>query len=162
MELLTPPSETYVALPAHRLHAGTCVWCGDTPTGETYEEYVASWYATEYEGEQFADDGGRIEYGPDERAVWEYLRASCLGTPETGEYPETERRTFDRSKRVYVVKSQTYAVTGEHAETWPGLGLPRYQVTQPQPFGPDIVRDYGHDVVGAREHAWAHNAGLGE
>lgn len=159
MELLTPPSETCVALPAHRLHAGTCVWCGDTPTGETYEEYVASWYATEYEGEQFADDGGRIEYGPDERAVWEYLRASCLGTPETGEYPETERRTFDRSKRVYLVRSET--VTPREGRYCEDVVLStRYLVTQPFPFLPDTVRDYGSDGYAARCAVFAHNAEL--
>ena len=79
-----------------------------------------------------------------------------------------DRRSFDRSKRVYVVKSQTYAVTesatdwetGEPRELRLPLGLPRYQVTQPNAFGPDTVRDYDSDVVGAREHAWAHNAEL--
>lgn len=74
-QIIQPPAELadkYMAFPAHEYEDGECLYCGQEPSQwATYEEYVAWWYAHEYEGEP----GHEV----DEREEWEFLQKTCLG-----------------------------------------------------------------------------------
>ena len=71
------PSERYVELPLHLYAIDTrrCVYCGEQPLWATFEEYVAWWFAFEYEGEP--------GHTHDEREEWEYLNATCLKSADS-------------------------------------------------------------------------------
>lgn len=71
------PTERYVDLPLHlyAIKDRRCVYCGEQPLWESFEAYVAWWFASEYEGEP-----GHVH---DEREEWEYLNATCLKAAES-------------------------------------------------------------------------------
>lgn len=71
--------EGMAAFPGHRFEGGECVWCHEQQNPETYEQYVAGWYATEYEGRVVESDGYQWEPEPTPRERWEWLRDTCLG-----------------------------------------------------------------------------------
>jgi len=66
------PTDRYVDLPLHVFDISTrcCIFCGDRPTWDSFEEYVEFWFAKEYEGEP--------GHTHEDQEDWEYVSASCL------------------------------------------------------------------------------------
>lgn len=66
-----PVPDNCADLPAHQFAAhGYCVACWDQPEPQTYAEYVATWYATEYEGDP--------DHTPWDAEKFAYMAATCL------------------------------------------------------------------------------------
>lgn len=106
--LLTPPSDGWAELPAHVYVNGHCERCGLPPVGETYEQYVAQWYATEYEGER--------DHHPTEREDWDYMNASCLGGAA-----RVELFTRDGEQLVRYLDDEPERGIAAGSEFYPGL-----------------------------------------
>lgn len=66
------PTDRYVHLPLHLFEVKThrCLYCGDQPLWDSYEEYVDWFYEYEHEGER--------DHAPEGRDDWEYTSAACL------------------------------------------------------------------------------------